>query len=347
MTNRRQYRGMSVKEIGELTTLLFACSELAEVISSESISNGMVAIMQELFTDTFPEAPVILGMTSDLLAEDLDTDSLPGPFVEMLGQLGAELRRTFSLADGKAPDWKTDPLAPGYPAVGQAFVNACRAFPEDLDMDDPEYAWDRDWEDFEVDSLFAAAEEAEENAMDALIDEDEQLGMEIMSAFDDTGNYCNDEDEVLWARVKRCLDRCFSSDMLPEVPTQERDYVEQALSEMAPEFVEYFLANVSPDREGKILMFPGQGDKRTRMIELLEKTFLDGFMREIMAEEDLELMQHYSAQDPQIRHILFFGMVGILLDNGYFDDDDDVNWSEFFQHLGEDDEDDDDEPDDE
>jgi hypothetical protein len=226
-------------------------------------------------------------------------------------------------------------------------VNACRAFPEDLDMDDPEYAWDRDWEDFEVDSLFAAAEEAEENAMDALIDEDEQLGMEIMSAFDDTGNYCNDEDEVLWARVKRCLDRCFSSDMLPEVPTQERDYVEQALSEMAPEFVEYFLANVSPDREGKILMFPGQGDKRTRMIELLEKTFLDGFMREIMAEEDLELMQHYSAQDPQIRHILFFGMVGILLDNGYFDDDDDVNWSEFFQHLGEDDEDDDDEPDDE
>jgi hypothetical protein len=106
---------MSVKEIGELTTLLFACSELAEVISSESISNGMVAIMQELFTDTFPEAPVILGMTSDLLAEDLDTDSLPGPFVEMLGQLGAELMRTFSLADGKAPDWKTDPL--GHPDI--------------------------------------------------------------------------------------------------------------------------------------------------------------------------------------------------------------------------------------
>ncbi|MGN1024074.1 MAG: hypothetical protein ACI4OJ_11280 [Lachnospiraceae bacterium] len=331
MPSIQQYRGMSVREIGEYATLVFACNALmsSRVTEAKGMSD-VVATFRELFADTFPEAPVILGMTEDLMRDELMTDELPDEFVSALENLAQEITTAISMTEGMRKGQMDDPMEPRYPAVGIAFADACRSFPEDLDMEDSDYDWDTDEEDSVEDPLMDAAEEAETTAMAELLEEDQGLGAEIMGEFEQTGSFANEDDEELWGRVVKCLDQFYSEmEVRPDILLPEPEFVKQGLQDMDPEFVEYFLDQMALAGAGsKIVMFPGAEDARTRMIRLLEENFLDTFMKSILDEGRLFSMQELCRKDPRMRHMMFFGVIGTLSEEGFFDMLDDPDWDE-------------------
>lgn len=352
MAGRQQYRGMSTKEIGQNSMILFTCSVLGVMPEEEEGAADVVKALQQYFSEIFPEGPVILGMTRDLIECDLETDRLPEPFMMALAKLAAAINDAFSRVDDSLPQENDDPMKECYPAVGEAFVDACRKFPEDLDMDDPEYLWDVDDEDdddeeFTENPLFEFAEEAEEAAYSELTEEDVQQGLELMGKFSMTGQYANDGNAELFAQVEECLDRIYSeigSGM--ETLPMDRDSVEAAIREMHPDFAEYFLSQVTA-RGDKILLFPSQKDAQNRRIRILVEAFVDTFLKKFLTGSQLRLVQQEKLEDPVIYAVMFFGIVGVLAENGYFeydeddDDDDDDDDEDDFDDEEEEDEDDD------
>ena len=359
MAREKQYRGMSLTELGGYVATLFTY-ELGRNAGSDLVDKpedaAMKGLLQAAFLDMFPEGPVILGLAGDMISGKRDGKNPVSRFEKAVSQLGDLISSTCATILTSGADMNEEELIPLYPAIGQAFVACCELFPEDPEEEGYLYEWEfpngYGEEDGEYALFFQAADEALEEATDAVLRADTDAGLALMDDFEEMGAYDNrTEDPELWEGVVECL----SMLSLPEGfqgLSEEGDgedvqhMLSIALNEMHPDFAEYFVNACGRFGDDKILPFPGFMDpeekKRNDLIRLLEKTYLDTMLEEVFAGYPayLETMKE-KTEEPVIRHVLFFYLIGILLFHGYEDDEEDWDDEDFDFDDDDDDEDDD------
>ena len=181
---------------------------------------------------------------------------------------------------------------------------------------------------------------------------DTDAGLALMDDFEEMGAYDNrTEDPELWEGVVECLSMLSLPEGFQGLSEEEdgedvQHMLSIALNEMHPDFAEYFVNACGRFGDDKILPFPGFMDpeekKRNDLIRLLEKTYLDTMLEEVFAGYPayLETMKE-KTEEPVIRHVLFFYLIGILLFHGYTDDEEDWDDEDFDFDDDDDDEDDD------
>ncbi|MGN1024078.1 MAG: hypothetical protein ACI4OJ_11300 [Lachnospiraceae bacterium] len=331
MAKEKRYRGMSMADIGGYAEALFSYEldgDKTKDRDPESTDAMMEQLLRVSFQDTFPEAPVILGMAADLAQGKL---LLSGPrtcFEEAVETLEREIASICAMELTSEDGLDEKELADCFPMVGEAFAAACRYYPRDLDPEETDYAWEFPDED-PLQDFHEAADEAFADAETALRSEKsanpEQVG-NILSVCRSIYGHGNRDNPKLWQEVETCLARAGYPESALRSKNRKRRrnrrMLTLALGEVHPDLVRYFLAGCGQE---------GSGDPQmNRLLSVWEKAFLQAFFASFdMPKEEIE----ETLRDPVLGHIILFIILGELINQDYATEEGQLQTQEEWEEL--------------
>lgn len=331
MAEEKRYRGMSMTDIGGYAETLFSYEldgDGAEEPDPESTDAMMEQLLRVSFQDTFPEAPVILGMAADLARGKLLLSGPQTPFEAAVETLERKIASICAMELTSERGLDEEELSDCFPMVGEAFAAACRHYPKDLDPEETGYAWEFPDEDVPsdfceaADDAFAEAETAlrsEKSAKPAQVSH-------ILSVCRSLTGHGNRQNLPLWQEVEAALARVGYPESTAHAKDQEvwrdRRMLALSLDEVHPDLVRYFLACCGQK---------GNPDSaQNRLFAVWENAFLRAFFSAFDIEEE---KIEETLRDPVQGRLTLFILLGELLNQGYPDDDDPVCTQEEMEQL--------------